>query len=130
MKLSDLIRNTQDRPLIAVQTPEWGAADGKLFVRKLSPIEKHGLWDGQHTLSVPDRGTPFVAYVVSVATFDANGARAFSDDDRDWLATEKASEPVDRLFRAIDDANIITARAEEESKKNSVAPGSCESISP
>lgn len=127
MKLSELIRNTQDRPLIPVPTPEWGEADGQIFVRKLSPKEKHEFWESRDACRIAD-WNDFVPFVVVTCSFDKDGIRVFSADDREWLASEKSAVPVDRLFTAIDDLNIFSVRAEEEAKKNLGQPANSGSI--
>lgn len=114
--LSELIRNTSDRPLVAVATPEWPEADGSLFACKLSPRDKNAMLERKRTLGVQD-GVEFVSYVVAACTVDANRQRVFSDDDRSWLADEKSCSPVERLFDAIDRENVITAAAQETLKK-------------
>ena len=115
MTLSELIRGENDRKLVPVPTPEWTSADGQLFVRRFSPLEKHAFWDA---VDVKLEWRDFVVATVAFCTVDAAGNRVFSDSDREWLGAEKSTVPVDRIFRAVDDLNIFSQRAEEEAKKN------------
>jgi len=125
--LSELIRGTDDRPLVLVPTPEWGKADGKLFVRRFSPLEKLAFWEA---VGVNLEWRDFVVATVAFCTVDAEGNRVFSDDDRAWLGAEKSTAPVDRLFDATDDLNIFSQRAEESAKKNLGTTPSFASTSP
>jgi len=120
--LSELIRGVDDRKLVLVPTPEWGSADGKIFAQRLSSVERNELWEAQ-TECRADAWGDFVPFIVARCARDSEGNRVFSDDERTWLAADKSAVVVDRVFRAIDNLNLFSVRAEEEAKKNYAPTG-------
>lgn len=115
-ELSAAIFASDDAGLTAVATPEWPAADGKLFVRRLTAREKLELAERRKAANAPD-GDGFVAFTVACCTVDQQGQRVFTDADWERLR-ERASSPVERLFVAADQLNILSAAAAGELEKN------------
>lgn len=118
----ELIQAQHNPSWIPVVTPEWPMADGRLFVRKLSAKQRAEFYAfaGQQNLS----GAAFQAAIVAFCAVDTNGERGFVDADWENLQNEPATV-IERISDAADDLNILSARAREELKKNSMpAPAS------
>lgn len=121
-KLSDILRGIDDRKMVAVPTPEWPELDGKLFAKRLSPSERVAYWEASKTLP---KDIPLTVAVAVLGTVDADGVRAFDNDDAAWIATDKAATPIERLCDKIDELNTITRFAESELEKNCETPRNC-----
>ncbi len=115
MNFLELIAGTADRKPVPVPTPEWPAADGKIFVRRLSAIERvqfHTEADEQKAVT----GAAFQAFIVAFCAADENGARGFADDAWKALQDEPGSV-VDRIADAADELNLLSIAAREALKK-------------
>ncbi len=81
-------------PVLPVPTPEWGAFDGKLHCRTVSPAELDGL-------VAADKKEPgcWRARYAALMIGDGSGNRIFKDEDWKWLA-ERGVAVVDRFCEA------------------------------
>ena len=113
------ILGRQNKAPVPVPTPEWPTADGKIFVRRLSALERvefHTAASAQKAIA----GAAFQAFIVAFCAADEAGNRGFPDDA--WRALQ--AEPctvIDRIADAADDLNLLSSAARENLKKKSPA---------
>jgi hypothetical protein len=116
--LSEAIRGSTPPANVAVPTPEWPEADGKLFAERATMKRLGTMYeairDDKQLADVPFS----VAAVISLAV-DAEGHRVFSAADAAWLAGESCAAPVRRLWGVIDEVNAISDQSREILRKNS-----------
>ena len=129
MSLSDLILQSDDLPRVAIPTPEWPAADGKLFCRPLTGSERRYLERLFRRSEAEDMVQEPVdprAYVCAKAICTGDGDRVFSDDQISAVA-EKNSIVLDRAYDVIMRISGIrasTAEQEDARKNSEPTPGS------
>ncbi len=128
MNLAELIwgeGNQRKLKRVAVSTPEWPAANGKLFVQEMTARQRFQL------MGMLGDGTPrdvgeFAVALVLHSTCDENGNSAFASGDAERLASEHGG-PVRRLYLASADLNAMNEGAAEEVAKNSESAGTSDS---
>ena len=115
MNFLELIAGTADRKPVPVPTPEWPAADGKIFVRRLSTVERVAFYteaDKQRSIA----GAAFQAFVVAFCACKENGERGFASDAWKSLQEEPGSV-IERIADAADELNVLSNTAKENIKK-------------
>jgi hypothetical protein len=139
VSILDTILGRQNKTAVPVPTPEWSEYDGKLGVRRLTPIERAEFYVIA-SKEKPEPGIQFQSLVAAYCTvFD--GQRAFADADWRALSNDPGSGAcIERLSDAADEANILSDGARESLKKkyetapdsgnNSASPEKKESATP
>jgi len=126
MSLAELILSADDLPREPLPTPEWPAADGKLFIRALTGQERRDLEllfrqnaDAEESPNNQEKLDPR-AFVAAKAFCDENGQRVFQDNQIKALAG-KNSIPLDRAYdKCVRLSGIrLTAEEAEQEKKTS-----------
>ena len=123
--LTDFIKGKTDKAPKAVRTPEWPDADGKMFVRRLEPVERRQFFD---ELFKNDANRPdlFQAFVVCRCACQADGKPAFESDAWQWLGSE-APSAIARIAGKADAINFLSRTSEDELEKKSETPSTGES---
>lgn len=120
MSLRNKILLAEDRPRHRVVIPEWGLADGDVYIATLSAADRddYEKW----TFDKAD-GVNFRARLVARALVDAEGNRIFADEDATALG-HKSAAVVSRLFHLACQANGLLKSDIEELEKNSLGAAS------
>ena len=126
MSLREEILAAEDRPREPVPTPEWPAADGKLFVRTISALEREHFSEA-YRANGDGRIHNVTARFCVLCLCDADGRPVFTDADAEELGG-KAGHVLDRIFALARKLNRIGAEAAAETLKNSGSgPGAASS---
>jgi|SRR5215831_13025656 len=126
MGLRDDILAAEDRLRLPVPTPEWPAADGKLYVRTISALERERFSEAYRG-NGDGRVRNVMARFCVLCLCDGDGRAVFTEADAEELG-RKAGHVVDRIFSAAQKLNGIGAAAAEEALKNSASgPGAASS---
>jgi hypothetical protein len=124
MSLADLILKASDLPKEHIETPEWPEADGKLFGRVLTGMERREL-EKLFTAAEdqPDRDPR--AFVCGKAIVDEFGGRIFSDEQITALSG-KSSVVLDRCYDVIMRISRIRETKEEAKLEKKDLPATTE----
>jgi len=116
--LRDQIRSASDMESEAVEVPEWGVTveirtmTGRQRARIMTEMAHGGIEnvDVEHLWSS----------VLTTCIYDPeSGENVFTDDDLEWLMTEKSAAVIDRLSRRCLDVSGITEDGADEVGKGS-----------
>lgn len=120
MNFSEMIGGKTDRKPKLVSTPEWPDVDGKLFVRRLTMLERVEFYSAANKQQAT-AGAAFQSFVVAYCACDEAGTRGFTDDEWKTLQNEPGSV-VERISDAADEWNLLSFSARETVKKNLETP--------
>jgi hypothetical protein len=117
MSLQDEILSSSDLPApVAVPTPEWPAADGQVYVVRLTTAELADMWAWfGETAKEHDALAP---YAVIATARQADGTTPIFSRDRVQELAAKAGCVVSRIFHAADELNYLTSATREKIQKN------------
>jgi len=128
MGLADLILQAEDLPRQSFPCPEWPVADGKLFVRGLTGLERV---EWEQIFADPLKRTVVVvgndprALTAGKAIVDEFGGRVFADEQIELLSQKNAAV-LERAYDAILRLSGIRASAKDvgdERKNSEKTPG-------
>ena len=96
-KLSDIIRQSDDRAVETIDVPEWGV---KLEIRSMTALQRSEM---QVEWAAQEESSAAVLYqaMLQNCCFDPDtGDAVFDDEASEWLLAEKSAEVVDRVAQA------------------------------
>ena len=100
---------------VPVPTPEWPDADGKVFVRRLSAVDRVA-FSAVASAQGANQGVGFLAFLVAFCASDADGNRGFADNDWKTLQ-EQPGTVIERISEAADELNVLSNAARDAQKK-------------
>ena len=122
-RIADQIRKAPDLHTEAYEVVEWGV---KLELRSMSARQRAAF---ATEMQVNDDGSPGInlgriehlwSHVIQGACFDPDtGEAVFTDDDLEWLMTEKNAAVVEALATRCLEVSGMTAEAVDEAGKDS-----------
>lgn len=107
----------QDRPLVAMDVPEWG---GTIFLKALSISRAMALrskYMGLDGVPKPETGLSFVLDSIAACIVDESGQPLFSSDELEILG-EKNPNVVNKVFQKIEEINGGGENSVEQAEKN------------
>ena len=127
MSIKDKIRQAADLSREIVEVPEW---DVKVEIRSMSARHRTGLQSliNDETVDAGIRQEQMWAFLLTNCCFDPEtGEAVFTDEDMDWLFTQKAFAPIDRLASAcLNVSAVLRGTADQLGKSSSDSPTSGE----
>ncbi len=100
-----------------VPTPEWPELDGQVHVRTLDAVGRIEFFDAAYEQKAT-QGAAFYALVAAYCAVTAEGVRMFQDGDWSALVGDAGSgSAIDRIYRAADALNFLSAQSREILKK-------------
>lgn len=125
MSIKEKIRLATDLGSEVIEVPEW---DVRIELRSMSARQRTALQTLINDESVPQalRQEQMWAFLLTTCCFDPdNGDAVFTDDDMEWLFTQKAFSPIDRIATAcLNVSAVLKSNADELGKSSSATPTS------
>lgn len=112
-----ILGQTGDRPVRAVEVPEWG---GTVYVRTLKAVERDAFEAENARAARKQDGSQLVnlrARLAALTVCDESGQRLFSDIDAVELG-QRSGAVLDRIFDAATSLNGMGPAAVEEARGN------------
>lgn len=125
MSIKEKIRLATDLGSEVVEVEEWGV---RIEVRSMSARQRTALQTLINDEAVPqaERQEQMWAFLLTTCCFDPeNGEVVFTEEDMDWLFTQKAFGPIDRLATScLNVSAVLKTNADELGKSSSATPTS------
>lgn len=116
--LSDQIRAAADTSSEVVEVPEWGV---EIEIRSMTGRQRAGIMTEIAKVGIDAIDVEGLwASVLTTCLYDPDSdENVFSDDDLEWLMTEKSAAVIDRLSRRCLEVSGITEDAADNLGKDS-----------
>lgn len=121
MSIKEKIRLATDLGTQIVEIPEW---DVRVEVRSMSARQRTALQTliNDESVDAGARQEQMWAFLLTTCCFDpTNGESVFTDEDMEWLFTQKAFAPIDRLATSCLNVSAVLKGAEDQLGKSSSA---------
>ena len=114
-KLSDIIRQSDDRAVEIIDVPEWGV---KLELRSMTALQRSEMQVEWATQEESSAALLYQSMLQNCCFDPQTGDRVFDDEDGEWVLAEKSAEVVDRVAQACLQISGLSQDSVDESGKD------------